>query len=553
MNQDAEIAQRAQLAPIGQIAEKLGLRDFEPYGHFKAKIDPAAAFRLPDRRGKLVLVTAINPTPAGEGKTTVTIGLGDGLNRLGKRTVIALREPSLGPVFGIKGGAAGGGHAQVVPMEDINLHFTGDFHAITSANNLLAALIDNHIYQGNKLNLDPKRILWRRVMDMNDRQLRHIISGLGKASDGVLRPDGFDITSASEVMAIVGLAEDLADLKQRLGRIIVGYDRQGNVVRAEQLKAAGAMAALLKEAMKPNLVQTLEGNPALVHAGPFANIAHGCNSLLATKLALHLGEIAVTEAGFGADLGAEKFCNIKCRLGQLRPDCAVIVATLRALKYNGGVAKEAVMNPNGDALRAGLPNLLKHVENMKYVFGLPVVVAINEFVGDSDEEMQMVEEACAALGVKVARCRVWAEGGAGALELGQRVLEALAEPNHFKFTYDTGASLEVKINAIAREVYGAAAVQFSEEARQEMANLARLGLDRQPVCMAKTQYSLSDNPQLLGRPSGFTLTVRALTVVNGAGFIVAICGAMMRMPGLPSLPSAERIDIDKDGKISGLF
>ncbi len=553
MNQDAEIAQRAQLAPIGQIAEKLGLRDFEPYGHFKAKIDPAAAFRLPDRRGKLVLVTAINPTPAGEGKTTVTIGLGDGLNRLGKRTVIALREPSLGPVFGIKGGAAGGGHAQVVPMEDINLHFTGDFHAITSANNLLAALIDNHIYQGNKLNLDPKRILWRRVMDMNDRQLRNIIGGLGKASDGVLRPDGFDITSASEVMAIVGLAEDLADLKQRLGRIIVGYDRQGNVVRAEQLKAAGAMAALLKEAMKPNLVQTLEGNPALVHAGPFANIAHGCNSLLATKLALHLGEIAVTEAGFGADLGAEKFCNIKCRLGQLRPDCAVIVATLRALKYNGGVAKEAVMNPNGDALRAGLPNLLKHVENMKDVFGLPVVVAINEFVGDSDEEMQMVEEACAALGVKVARCRVWAEGGAGSLELGQRVLEALAEPNHFKFTYDTGASLEVKINAIAREVYGAAAVQFSEEARQEMANLARLGLDRQPVCMAKTQYSLSDNPQLLGRPSGFTLTVRALTVVNGAGFIVAICGAMMRMPGLPSLPSAERIDIDKDGKISGLF
>ena len=553
---DAEIAQSSTMRPIGEIAAKLGLNvdNIEPYGHYKAKINPAEAFKLPQKQGRLILVTAINPTPAGEGKTTVTIGLADALRHIGKDAVIALREPSLGPVFGVKGGAAGGGYAQVLPMEDINLHFTGDFHAIGAANNLLAAMLDNHIYQGNELNIDPKRVLWRRVVDMNDRQLRNIIDGMGKPVDGVIRPDGFDITVASEVMAVFCLAKDISDLKERLGNILVAYAKDGSPVYAKDLKAHGAMAALLKDAIKPNLVQTIEGTPAFVHGGPFANIAHGCNSVTATRLAKHLADYAVTEAGFGADLGAEKFCDIKCRLADLKPDAAVVVATVRALKYNGGVERANLGEENLEALAKGLPNLLKHISNLKNVFGLPVVVAINRFVSDSDAELAMIEKACAEHGVEVSLTEVWGKGGAGGSDLARKVVNAIDnQPNNFRFAYDVELSIKEKIRAIAQKVYGAEDVDFSAEAAAEIASLEKLGLDKMPVCMAKTQYSLSDNAKLLGCPEGFRITVRGITVSAGAGFIVALCGNMMKMPGLPKVPAAEKIDVDADGVIHGLF
>lgn len=553
---DAEIAQSSTMRPIGEIAAKLGLNadNIEPYGHYKAKINPAEAFKLPQKQGKLILVTAINPTPAGEGKTTVTIGLADALRHIGKDAVIALREPSLGPVFGVKGGAAGGGYAQVLPMEDINLHFTGDFHAIGAANNLLAAMLDNHIYQGNELDIDPKRVLWRRVVDMNDRQLRNIIDGMGKPVDGVMRPDGFDITVASEVMAVFCLAKDISDLKERLGNILVAYAKDGSPVYAKDLKAHGAMAALLKDAIKPNLVQTIEGTPAFVHGGPFANIAHGCNSVTATRLAKHLADYAVTEAGFGADLGAEKFCDIKCRLVGLKPDAAVVVATVRALKYNGGVERAKLGEENLDALAKGLPNLLKHISNLKNVFGLPVVVAINRFVSDSDAELAMIEKACAEHGVEVSLTEVWGKGGAGGADLARKVVNAIGnQTNNFGFAYDVELSIKDKIRAIAQKVYGAEDVDFSAEASAEIASLEKLGLDKMPVCMAKTQYSLSDNAKLLGCPEGFRITVRGITVSAGAGFIVALCGNMMKMPGLPKVPAAEKIDVDAEGVIHGLF
>ncbi|HEZ2982543.1 TPA: formate--tetrahydrofolate ligase [Neisseria meningitidis] len=553
---DAEIAQSSTMRPIGEIAAKLGLNvdNIEPYGHYKAKINPAEAFKLPQKQGRLILVTAINPTPAGEGKTTVTIGLADALRHIGKDSVIALREPSLGPVFGVKGGAAGGGYAQVLPMEDINLHFTGDFHAIGAANNLLAAMLDNHIYQGNELNIDPKRVLWRRVVDMNDRQLRNIIDGMGKPVDGVMRPDGFDITVASEVMAVFCLAKDISDLKERLGNILVAYTKDGSPVYAKDLKAHGAMAALLKDAIKPNLVQTIEGTPAFVHGGPFANIAHGCNSVTATRLAKHLADYAVTEAGFGADLGAEKFCDIKCRLADLKPDAAVVVATVRALKYNGGVERANLGEENLDALEKGLPNLLKHISNLKNVFGLPVVVALNRFVSDSDAELAMIEKACAEHGVEVSLTEVWGKGGVGGADLARKVVNAIEnQPNNFNFSYDVELSIKDKIRAIAQKVYGAEDVDFSAEASAEIASLEKLGLDKMPVCMAKTQYSLSDNAKLLGCPEGFRITVRGITVSAGAGFIVALCGNMMKMPGLPKVPAAEKIDVDAEGVIHGLF
>ncbi|HIF8602165.1 TPA: formate--tetrahydrofolate ligase [Neisseria meningitidis] len=553
---DAEIAQSSTMRPIGEIAAKLGLNadNIEPYGHYKAKINPAEAFKLPQKQGRLILVTAINPTPAGEGKTTVTIGLADALRHIGKDAVIALREPSLGPVFGVKGGAAGGGYAQVLPMEDINLHFTGDFHAIGAANNLLAAMLDNHIYQGNELDIDPKRVLWRRVVDMNDRQLRNIIDGMGKPVDGVMRPDGFDITVASEVMAVFCLAKDISDLKERLGNILVAYAKDGSPVYAKDLKAHGAMAALLKDAIKPNLVQTIEGTPAFVHGGPFANIAHGCNSVTATRLAKHLADYAVTEAGFGADLGAEKFCDIKCRLAGLKPDAAVVVATVRALKYNGGVERANLGEENLEALAKGLPNLLKHISNLKNVFGLPVVVALNRFVSDSDAELAMIEKACAEHGVEVSLTEVWGKGGVGGADLARKVVNAIEnQPNNFNFSYDVELSIKDKIRAIAQKVYGAEDVDFSAEASAEIASLEKLGLDKMPICMAKTQYSLSDNAKLLGCPEGFRITVRGITVSSGAGFIVALCGNMMKMPGLPKVPAAEKIDVDAEGVIHGLF
>lgn len=553
---DAQIARAATMQPIQHIAAQLGLtaEQLEPYGHYKAKIQPQDAFALPNKQGKLILVTAINPTPAGEGKTTVTIGLADALNHIGKQAIVAMREPSLGPVFGIKGGAAGGGYAQVLPMEDINLHFTGDFHAIGAANNLLAALLDNHIYQGNALNIDPKRVLWRRAVDMNDRQLRQIVSGMGKPTDGVMRHDGFDITVASEVMAVFCLANDLADLKQRLGNILVAYRKDGSPVYARDLNAQGAMAALLKDAMKPNLVQTIGGTPALVHGGPFANIAHGCNSVIATRMAVHLADFAVTEAGFGADLGAEKFCDIKCRLSGLRPDVAVVVATVRALKYNGGVAREDLGKEDVAALARGLPNLMKHIHNLKQVLGLPVVVALNRFVSDSDAELELIRQQCEQAGVEVSLTEVWAKGGAGGADLAHKVLAAIEQqPNQFAFVYDTEDSIAHKLTAIAQKIYGAADVDFSASARAEMAALEKLGLDKLPICVAKTQYSLSDDAKLLGCPSGFTLHVRDLTVSAGAGFIVAVCGNIMKMPGLPKSPAAERIDVNEQGEISGLF
>ncbi len=553
---DAEIAQSATMRPITEIAAKIGLKpgQIEPYGHYKAKVNPADIAALPPKQGRLVLVTAINPTPAGEGKTTVTIGLADALNRIGKQTVIALREPSLGPVFGVKGGAAGGGYAQVLPMEDINLHFTGDFHAIGAANNLLAAMLDNHIYQGNELNIDPKRVLWRRAVDMNDRQLRNIIGGMGKPVDGVMRPDGFDITVASEVMAVFCLAKDLADLKQRLGNILIAYAKDGSPVYARDIKAHGAMAALLKDAVKPNLVQTIEGTPALVHGGPFANIAHGCNSVIATRAARHLGDYTVTEAGFGADLGAEKFCDIKCRLAGLKPDAAVVVATVRALKYNGGAERAKLGEENLSALEKGLPNLLKHIANLKNVFGLPVVVALNRFVSDTDAELQMIQTACAKEGVEVSLTEVWGKGGAGGEDLARKVVNAVeTQPNRFQFAYDAELPVKEKIRTVAQKIYGAADVEFSAEAAAEIASLEKLGFNNLPVCMAKTQYSLSDDAKLLGKPEGFTIHVRGITVSAGAGFIVALCGNMMKMPGLPKVPAAEKIDVDENGVIHGLF
>ena len=568
MLNDHQIAQNADIRPIDDIGNKIGLtaKHLIPYGKHKAKIDLTDMTNLPNRHGKLILVTAINPTPAGEGKTTVTIGLADAINQLtpstGKTAMVAMREPSLGPVFGMKGGAAGGGHAQVIPMEDINLHFTGDLHAIGATNNLLAALIDNHIYQGNALNIDPKRVLWRRAIDMNDRQLRNIISGCGDATDGVTREDGFDITVASEVMAVFCLANDLGDLKTRLGNMLIAYNRDKQPIYAKDLNAHGAMTALLKDAIKPNLVQTLEGTPAIVHGGPFANIAHGCNSVIATKTALHLSDYCITEAGFGADLGAEKFCNIKCRLSGLQPDMAVIVATIRALKYNGGVKKEELTQENLNALEQGLPNLLKHIDNMQGIFGLPVVVAINRFITDTQAEINMVTEACQSLGVSVALCDVWEKGGQGGIELAKKVLSLTDESKHnpsktapssFGFAYDVNDSIKDKILAISQRVYGADDIKLSGHALNQIRRLEKLGLDKLPICMAKTQYSFSDNPKLLGRPKGFTIHVRDLTVATGAGFIIAICGSIMRMPGLPKQPAAQRIDVNDDGEIIGLF
>ncbi|MDO4251080.1 MAG: formate--tetrahydrofolate ligase [Moraxella sp.] len=559
-NVDADIARQAILAPMRDIAQKLNLqeKDIIPYGYNKAKIEPAALAALPNKQGKVVLVTAINPTPMGEGKTMTAIGLSDALNQLqaktGKQAVVALREPSLGPVFGIKGGAAGGGLAQVLPMEEINLHFTGDFHAITAANNLLAAMIDNHIYQGNALNINPERVLWRRALDMNDRQLRHIISGQGGDKDGVARADGFDITVASEVMACFCLASDLADLKRRLGRILVAYDKENQPVFACDIQAEGAMTALLKDAIKPNLVQTIEGTPAIVHGGPFANIAHGCNSLIATNTARHLADIVVTEAGFGADLGAEKFCDIKCRIGGFAPSVAVVVATVRALKYNAGIAKDALNTPNAAAVQAGSVNLQKHIENLQTVFGLPVVVAINRFVTDGDDELAVIAKLCDTLGVGYAVSEVWAKGGTGGVALAEQVLAALDGNNtSFKLAYHNELPLAQKIHTIATKIYGADDVIWSDAAKADLACLQAMGVDELPVCIAKTPYSLSDNAKLLGRPTNFCLTVRRLDLSAGAGFVVVLCGNIMKMPGLPKLPAAHAIDVDSDGQIVGLF
>jgi formate--tetrahydrofolate ligase len=554
---DIEIAQQAKLKPINEIAERLGIGEgyIESYGRYKAKIDYNLLKKFEDSPdGKLILVTAITPTPAGEGKTTTTVGLGDALNKLGKNAMIALREPSLGPVFGIKGGAAGGGYSQVLPMEDINLHFTGDIHAIGAANNLLAAMLDNHIHQGNVLNIDVRRIVWRRAMDMNDRQLRSMVNGLGGRGNGMPREDGFDITVASEIMAIMCLSKDIDDLKQRLSKIIVAYDRDNKPVTAGMLKAQGAMAALLKDALKPNLVQTLENNPAFVHGGPFANIAHGCNSIVATRMALKLCDYVVTEAGFGADLGAEKFFDIKCRKAGLTPDAVVIVATVRALKHHGGIAKDKLGEEDLDALKKGIPNLLKHVENVTQKFGLPAVVAINRFPGDSERELELIGEQCAEYGVDVALSEVWGEGGKGGEELALKVLAAIENgKNQFRFVYRDEDDIMEKIRKVAVEIYGAKGVVFSARAAQGIKQAEELGLSSLPVCMAKTQYSLSDNPKLLARPEGFEISVREVRISAGAGFIVAITGDIMTMPGLPRVPAAESIDVDSEGRISGLF
>jgi len=553
---DIEIAQEATPQDIREIAKKLNLSedDIELYGKYKAKVDYNLLNKPTGKKSRLILTTAINPTPAGEGKTTTTIGVADGLSRIGKNTLVALREPSLGPVFGVKGGAAGGGYAQVVPMEDINLHFTGDFHAIGAANNLLAAMIDNHIYQGNALDIDPRRITWRRCVDMNDRQLRFVVDGLGGKANGSPREDGFDITVASEVMAAFCLASDIVDLKERLSRIIVGYNRAGEPVTAGQINAHGAMAALLKDALKPNLVQTLEGTPAFVHGGPFANIAHGCNSVIATRMAMHFADYVVTEGGFGADLGAEKFLDIKCRMAGLRPDAVIIVATVRALKYNGGVAKADLNAENLEALEKGLPNLLKHVENITKVFKLPAVVAINRFPLDTEAELNLVRTKCKELGVNVALSEVWAKGGEGGEELAREVVRLIEEEeNNFTYCYETEMPIKDKINAIATKIYGADGVDFTPAAVKEIANLEKFGFGNLPICMAKTQYSLTDDQTKLGRPTGFKITVRQVTVSAGAGFIVALTGEIMKMPGLPKVPSAEKIDVDETGKISGLF
>ena len=552
---DIEIAQEAKPLPITDIADACGMDGayIEQYGRYKAKIDNRFLKETNRPDGKLVLVTAITPTPAGEGKTTTTVGLADGLRRIGRNAVVALREPSLGPVFGIKGGAAGGGYAQVVPMEDINLHFTGDFHAIGAANNLLAAMLDNHIQQGNALGIDVKRITWRRCVDMNDRQLRSIVDGLGGRMQGVPREDGFDITVASEVMAVLCLASDIPDLKARLWRIVVGYTYDDAPVTAADLKAAGAMAALLKDALKPNLVQTLEHTPALIHGGPFANIAHGCNSVTATRMALKLGDYAITEAGFGADLGAEKFLDIKCRMAGLKPDAVVVVATVRALKHHGGAARAELGREDLAALERGLPNLLQHVDNIKNVFGLPCVVAINAFPTDTAAELKLVEEKCRELGVSVALSEVWAKGGAGGTALAEEVVRLCEQPSDFRYSYALGGSIEEKLETICRRIYHADGVVLTPAAQKQARRLTELGFGELPICMAKTQYSFSDDPSLLGAPRGFTVTVRNLKVSAGAGFRVALTGDIMTMPGLPKVPAAERIDVDENGRISGLF
>jgi formate--tetrahydrofolate ligase len=554
---DIEIAQEAKMEPVSKIARKLGIdeENIEHYGKYKAKVALSVLKEKENApNGKLILVTAITPTPAGEGKTTTTVGLGDALNALGKKAMIALREPSLGPVFGVKGGAAGGGYAQVVPMEDINLHFTGDLHAIGAANNLLAAMVDNHIHQGNELDIDTRRVVWRRSLDMNDRQLRYIVDGLGGKPNGVPREDGFDITVASEVMAVLCLASDISDLKKRLASITVGFDTKNNPVTAGQLKAHGAMAALLKDALKPNLVQTLENNPAFVHGGPFANIAHGCNSVIATKMALKLCDYVVTEAGFGADLGAEKFIDIKCRKAGLVPNAVVIVATVRALKHHGGLTKDKLGDENIEALKKGIPNLLKHVENITQKFRLPAVVAINRFPQDSEKELDLIREECGKYDVEVALSEVWAKGGQGGKELAAKVLELVERDNSdFRFIYDDDDPIAEKIKKIALNIYGASRVDFSAAALKGIQQAEEIGLSKLPVCMAKTQYSLSDNPKLLGRPTDFVLNVRDIRISSGAGFIVALTGDIMTMPGLPKIPAAQSIDIDEQGRIKGLF
>ena len=552
---DIEIAQETTMQHISEVAKTAGVdpKYLEQYGNYKAKVDYNILNDTPERSGKLVLVTAINPTPAGEGKTTTTVGLADGMKKLGKNVLVALREPSLGPVFGVKGGAAGGGYAQVVPMEDINLHFTGDFHAIGAANNLLAAMLDNHIYQGNKLGIDPRRITWRRCVDMNDRQLRFVTDGLGGRVNGVPREDGYDITVASEVMAVLCLASDITDLKERLARLVVGYTYDEKPVTAGDLNAQGAMAALLKDALKPNLVQTLEHTPAFVHGGPFANIAHGCNSVTATKIALRLSDYTITEAGFGADLGAEKFLDIKCRMAGLKPSAVVVVATIRALKYNGGVAKADLGNENLEALEKGMPNLLKHVSNITNVYKLPCVVAINRFPLDTEAELKLVEDKCRELGVNVALSEVWAKGGEGGIALAEEVIKLCEQPNDFTFSYELDATIEEKITAIVQKIYGGKDVSFTANAQKQIKQLTELGYDKMPICMAKTQYSLTDDPTKLGAPTGFTVTVRNIKVSAGAGFLVALTGEIMTMPGLPKVPAAERIDVDATGKISGLF
>ncbi len=554
---DIEIAQEAKMKGINEIADSIGIPDkyVENYGRYKAKIDYRYyTDELADRPdAKVILVTAINPTPAGEGKTTTTIGVADAMNRLGKKTMVALREPSLGPVFGVKGGAAGGGYAQVVPMEDINLHFTGDLHAIGAANNLIAAMLDNHIHQGNALDIDTNRVTWRRCVDMNDRQLRYVVDGLGGRMDGVTRQDGFDITVASEIMAVFCLASDVADLKERVARIIVAYSRSGEPVTAGDIHAQGAVAALLKDALKPNLVQTLEGTPAFVHGGPFANIAHGCNSVIATKMGMKLADYMVTEAGFGADLGAEKFLDIKCRMSGIRPNAVILVATIKALKYNGGVAKTDLQAENLEALEKGLPNLLKHIENITQVFHLPAVVAINKFPTDTEAELNLVREKCREMGVNVALSDVWAKGGAGGEELAREVLRLCEEESAMEFSYDVRSSIKEKIEAIATKIYGADGVDYTAKANKEIKNLENIGLGDIPICMAKNQYSLTDDAAKLGRPSGFRITVRDVTASAGAGFLVALTGDIMKMPGLPKVPAAEKIDVDENGVISGLF
>lgn len=553
---DIEIAQSADIKDIREIASKLSLteNDLDLYGKYKAKVDYNLLQSEKKSDAKLILVSAINPTPAGEGKTTTTIGLADALTSLNKNTIVALREPSLGPVFGVKGGAAGGGYAQVIPMEDINLHFTGDLHAIGAANNLLAAMVDNHIFQGNKKNIDVRRITWRRALDMNDRQLRNIISGLGGKAQGMPREDGFDITVASEVMAVFCLSADIDDLKNRCAKIVVGYDYDGNPVTAGDLCAQGAMAALLKDALKPNLVQTLEGTPAFVHGGPFANIAHGCNSIIATKMAMHFADYVITEAGFGADLGAEKFIDIKCRMNNIRPDAVVIVATIKALKYNGGVAKDQLDKENLEALQKGIPNLLKHIENITKVFKLSAVVALNKFPIDTKAEIALVEEKCASLGVNVVLSEVWEKGSKGGVKLAEEILKITSKQNPpMEFAYELDMSIAKKIESIAVKIYGADGVDFSPKAQKEMTNFEKMGFSRLPICIAKNQYSLTDDQTKLGRPEGFRITVRDMTISAGAGFIVALTGDIMKMPGLPKVPAAEKIDTDSNGIISGLF
>ena len=553
---DIEIAQESEMLPITEIAKIAGVDEkyLEQYGKYKAKVDYNILKDMADKpNGKLILVTAINPTPAGEGNTTTTVGLADGMRKIGKKVLVALREPSLGPVFGVKGGAAGGGYAQVVPMEDINLHFTGDFHAIGAANNLLAAMLDNHIYQGNALNIDPRQIVWRRCVDMNDRQLRFVVDGLGGKTNGMPREDGYDITVASEVMAVLCLASDVNDLKARLARLVVAYTRDGKPVTAGDLNAQGAMAALLKDALKPNLVQTLEHTPAFVHGGPFANIAHGCNSVTATKVALKLSDYTITEAGFGADLGAEKFLDIKCRMAGLKPSCVVLVATVRALKYNGGVPKAETGNENLEALEKGLPNLLRHVENITQVYKLPCVVAINRFPQDTEAELALVEKKCKELGVNVALSEVWGKGGEGGIALANEVVRLCEQPNDFTFSYELDLSIKEKIEAIVKKIYHGDGVNFTANAEKQIKTLTELGYDKMPICMAKTQYSFTDDQTKLGAPEGFTITVRNVKVSAGAGFLVALTSEIMTMPGLPKVPAAERIDVDENGKISGLF